>query len=279
MNIRVADKVKHAAIHLALTVICVVIALPLVWMFLTALKTHQDVFTKPMWWIPFPSHLVENIQRVFAMIPFGRYFGNSLVVASAITVSDLLFSTLTGFALAKYRFPGRGLIFGFVMATMMIPFIVIMIPEYIIIRNLGWVNSYKALIVPFAISSFGIFMMRQAFLSVSDDLIAAARIDGASDLRILFQIVVPLNVPTLVSLGILRFLGEWDALLWPLVVTSSQQMRTLSLGLALLQDDRYGTDFPTLMAAALMAVLPVIVVYAFLQKYFIKSVATFGLKE
>ncbi|HWH72327.1 MAG TPA: carbohydrate ABC transporter permease [Candidatus Sulfotelmatobacter sp.] len=279
MNTRVADKAKLAAIHVALAAICVVMALPLIWMLLTALKTHQDVFTQPMWWIPIPTHLVDNIQRVFKMVPFGRYFGNSVFVASAITLSDMLFSTLTGFALAKYRFPGRNLVFGFVMATMMIPFIVIMIPEYIIVRKFGWVDSYQALIVPFAISSFGIFMMRQAFLTVSDDLIAAARIDGASDLRILFQIVVPLNVPTLVSLGILRFLGEWDALLWPLVSTTSQKMRTLSLGLALLQDDRYGTDFPTLMAAATMAVLPIILVYAFLQRYFIKSVASFGLKE
>jgi len=279
MNTSTADRIKTAAVHVTLALACLIMALPLVWMVLTALKTHQDVFTKPIWWIPRPPHLMENISRVFSMIPFTRYFGNSLVVSTTITVCDLFFSTITGFALAKYRFPGRSLVFGFIMATMMVPFIVILIPEYIIVRRLGWINSYAALIVPFAISSFGIFMMRQAFLGVSDDLIAAARIDGAGDLRILFQIVVPLNIPTLVSLGILRFLGEWDTLLWPLVSTSSQKMRTLSLGMALLQDDRYGTDFPTLMAAALMAVLPIIVAYAFLQKYFVKSVASFGLKE
>jgi multiple sugar transport system permease protein len=279
MDIRVAEGWKRFAIHLVLLTISTLMALPLVWMLLTSLKTHQEVFTQPIWWIPTSPHLLQNIRRVFEMVPFGRYFGNSFFVASTVMVSDLFFSTLTGFALAKYRFPGRNLIFGFIMATMMIPFIVIMIPEYIIVRNLGWIDSYTALVVPFAMSSFGIFMMRQAFLGVSNDIIDAARIDGAGDFRILFQIVVPLNIPTLVSLAILRFLGEWDALLWPLVATTSEKMRTLSLGLALLQDDRYGTDFPTLMAAALMAVLPIIVAYAFLQKYFIKSVANFGLKE
>jgi len=265
--------------QLVLAVAAVVVALPLVWMVLAALKTHQQVFTEPMWHLPAHPQLWANIQQVFQLIPFWRYFGNSTLVAGTITLGDLFFSTLTAFALAKYRFPGRDLIFALIVATMMIPFIVILVPEYIIVRKLGWIDSYAGLIVPFLISSFGIFMLRQAFVSVPDDLIAAARIDGAHDLRILFQMVVPLNVPILVSLAILRFLTEWDALMWPLVVTNSERMRTLSLGLALLQNDRYGTDFPTLMAAALLSIAPVVLLYAFLQRYFIKSVASFGLKE
>jgi multiple sugar transport system permease protein len=266
-------------IHLCLAAACVIIALPLVWMVLTALKTHQQVFTEPMWRLPSQLQLGANIARVFELIPFWRYFTNSLIVATLVTVGDLFFSTLAGFGLAKYRFPGRNLIFAVIVGTMMIPFIVIMIPEYIIVRRLGWIDSYAGLTIPFLISSFGIFMLRQAFLTVSDDMIASARIDGAPDLRILFQIVVPLNVPILVSLAILRFLMEWDSLMWPLVVTNSERMRTLTLGLAIMQNDRYGTDFPTLMAAALLAIAPVVVLYAFLQRYFIKSVASFGLKE
>ncbi len=266
-------------IHLCLFIACVVVALPLVWMVLTALKTHEQVFTEPVWHIPAHLQLGANIAQVFKLIRFWRYFGNSLVVATLITVGDLFFSTLAGFGLAKYRFPGRNVIFALIVGTMMIPFIVIMIPEYIIVRRLGWIDTYAGLTVPFLISSFGIFMLRQAFLSVSDDMIASARIDGAHDLRVLFQIVVPLNVPILVSLAILRFLMEWDSLMWPLVVTNSEKMRTLSLGLAIMQNDRYGTDFPTLMAAALLAIAPVVVLYSFLQRYFIKSVASFGLKE
>ena len=266
-------------IHLCLIVASVLIALPLVWMVLTALKTHQQVFTEPMWRIPAEVQLGANIAQVFKLIPFWRYFSNSLIVATVVTVGDLFFSTLAGFGLAKYRFPGRNLIFAVIVATMMIPFIVIMIPEYIIVRRLGWIDTYAGLTIPFLISSFGIFMLRQAFLTVSDDIIASARIDGAHDLRVLFQIVVPLNVPILVSLAILRFLMEWDSLMWPLVVTNSTRMRTLSLGLAIMQNDRYGADFPTLMAAALLAIAPVVLLYAFLQRYFIKSVASFGLKE
>ena len=266
-------------IHLCLIVASLLVALPLVWMVLTALKTHQQVFTEPMWRIPAQIQLGANIAQVFKLIPFWRYFSNSLIVATVVTVGDLFFSTLAGFGLAKYRFPGRNLIFAVIVATMMIPFIVIMIPEYIIVRRLGWIDTYAGLTIPFLISSFGIFMLRQAFLTVSDDIIASARIDGAHDLRVLFQIVVPLNVPILVSLAILRFLMEWDTLLWPLVVTNSTRMRTLSLGLAIMQNDRYGADFPTLMAAALLAIAPVVLLYAFLQRYFIKSVASFGLKE
>ena len=266
-------------IHLCLGAASLLIALPLLWMVLTALKTHQQVFTEPMWRIPAEIQLGANIAQVFKLIPFWRYFTNSLIVATVVTVGDLFFSTLAGFGLAKYRFPGRNLIFGGIVATMMIPFIVIIIPQYIIVRRLGWIDTYAGLTIPFLISSFGIFMLRQAFLSVPDDIIASARIDGAHDLRVLFQIVVPLNVPILVSLAILRFLMEWDTLMWPLVVTNSTRMRTLSLGLAIMQNDRYGADFPTLMAAALLAIAPVVLLYAFLQRYFIKSVASFGLKE
>jgi ABC-type glycerol-3-phosphate transport system permease component len=271
--------VGPALIHLALISASAVVILPLVWMVLATLKTHEQLFTQPMWAIPGHVQFAANVRRVFALIPFWRYFANSLIVATLITAGDLFFSTLAGFGLAKYRFPGRDIVFAVIVGTMMIPFIVIMIPQYIIVRRLGWIDTYTGLTVPFLISSFGIFMMRQAFLSASDDMIASARIDGAHDLRVLFQIVVPLNVPILVSLAILRFLTEWDSLLWPLVVTNSDRMRTLSLGLAIMQNDRYGTDFPTLMAAALLAIVPVVMLYAFLQRYFIKSIASFGLKE
>jgi len=267
------------AIHALLIAASAVIVSPLLWMLVTAMKEHQDVFTKPLWYIPPQPRLFENIQHVFDRIDFLRYFLNSLFVSTAITVLDLFFSTMCGFALAKYRFPGRNIVFGSIIATMMIPFIVIVVPQYILVRDFGWLDSYTGLIVPAAISSFGVFMMRQAFLGTPDELLDAARIDGASEWRILFQIVVPMHVPSLISLAILRFLGEWDSLLWPLVVTNGEKMRTMSLGLALLQDDRYGTDIPMLMTAATMALAPIVLVYAFLQRYFIKSVAGSGLKQ
>ncbi len=274
-----ARRGADAAINVTLVLACLLMALPLLWMLLTALKTEQDIFSRPLFWLPPHPMLAANIARVFQRIPFGRFFGNSLIVATSVTLSDLLFSTMAGYALAKYRFPGRKMVFGAILSTMMVPFIVILIPQYIIVRDLGWLDTYQGLIVPFAISSFGVFLMRQAFQRMPDELIDAARIDGAGEWRILFRIAVPLNVAPLISLAILRFLDEWDNLLWPLVATSSERMRTLSLGMALLQDDRYGTDFPMLMAAAMMAVLPIIIVYAVLQRHFIRSVASTGLKE
>ncbi len=267
------------AIHAVLIAVSAAIVSPLLWMVVTAMKEHQDVFTQPLWYIPPRPRLLENIQHVFDRIDFLRYFLNSLFVSTAITLLDLLFASMCGFALAKYRFPGRDVVFGSIIATMMIPFIVILVPQYILVRDLGWLDSYAGLIIPAAISSFGIFMMRQAFLGTPDELLDAARIDGAGEWRILFQIVLPMHVPALVSLAILRFLGEWDNLLWPLVVTNGESMRTMSLGLALLQDDRYGTDIPMLMTAATMALFPIVLVYAFLQRYFIKSVAGSGLKQ
>lgn len=264
--------------HLVLIFACAIIIMPLAWMVLTALKTHEQVFSQPPWWIPPQPVLMDNIRNVFARIDFGRYLLNSVVVATAITLLDLFFSTLAGYALAKYEFPGKRIIFAMIIMTMMVPFIVIVIPQYILVRDLGWLDSYQGLIIPFAISSFGIFLMRQALAGTPDEFIDAARIDGAGEWRILFQIVVPMHVPALVSLAILRFLGEWDSLLWPLVATNSAQMRTMSLGMALMQDDRYGTDLPTLMAAATMALAPVVIVYVFLQRYFIKSVSASGLK-
>jgi multiple sugar transport system permease protein len=194
-------------------------------------------------------------------------------------VSDLLFATMAGYALAKFDFPGRRLFFALVLGTMMVPFIVILIPEYVIIRSFGWLDTYQGLIAPFAISSFGVFLMRQAFLRMPDDLIAAARIDGAGEWFILFRIAVPLNVAPLISLAILRFLDEWDSLLWPLVATNSTPMRTMSLGMALMQDDRYGTDLPLAMTAAMLAIIPIVAAYVFLQRYFIGSVIGEGLKE
>jgi ABC-type glycerol-3-phosphate transport system permease component len=264
--------------HLILILGCAVIIVPLAWMVLTALKTHEDVFARPPWWIPPDPIIGTNIRNVFARIDFGRYFVNSLFVSTAITLLDLFFSTLAGYALAKYRFPGKSIVFAMVIMTMMVPFIVIVIPQYILVRDLGWLDTYQGLIVPFAISSFGIFLMRQALAGTPDELIDAARIDGAGEWRILFRIVVPMHVPALVSLAILRFLGEWDSLLWPLVATNSAGMRTMSLGMALMQDDRYGTDLPTMMAAATMALVPIVGAYVFLQRYFIKSVASSGIK-
>jgi multiple sugar transport system permease protein len=265
--------------HLVLIVGCAIIIAPLAWMGLTTLKAHQDVLTKPPFWIPSKPTLLTNIHNVFQRVDFARYFLNSVIVSTAITIADLFFSTLAGYALAKYHFPGKRLVFGVVVATMMVPFIVIVVPQYVLVRSLGWLDSYQGLIVPFAISSFGIFLMRQALAGTPNELIEAARLDGASEWRILFQIVAPMHIPALISLAILRFLGEWDSLLWPLIATNSGSMRTLSLGMALMQDDRYGTDLPTLMTAAMMAILPIVVVYAFLQRFFIKSVAGSALKS
>lgn len=271
-------RLKNILIHVLLAAICLVMALPLFWMVLTALKSHDEVYTHPYWWWPEHPHLADNLRRLFSTVPFGRYFFNSFVVSSAATATDLLFATMAGYALAKFKFPGQRVFFALVVGTMMVPFIVILIPEYVIVRSFGWLDTYQGLIAPFAISSLGIFLMRQAFMRMPDEILDAARMDGAGEWYILFRIVLPLNVAPLVSLAILRFLDEWDSLLWPLVATHNTDMRTMSLGLALLQDDRYGVDMPVAMTAAMMAIIPIVVLYLFLQRYVVNSAIEAGVK-
>jgi multiple sugar transport system permease protein len=254
--------------------VALVFLMPLVWMVLAAFKGRAAVYTGPL--IP-ETWVWQNFVDAWNSAPFGRYLLNSLLISGVTTLSVLLSSALAAFAFARLHFPGQPLLFLFALGTLMIPGDALLIPNFITIREFGWVNSYLALIVPFTASAFGVFLLRQAFLRTPAELEEAARLDGATGLQFLFRILLPVNAPALSALGVLTFLASWNALVWPLVATNRDEYRTVQVGLASFSSLE-GSNLPLVMAATVIVVAPVLIVYAFAQKWFIESAAASGLK-
>ena len=219
---------------------------------------------------------LENYFETFRVVPFGRYYFNSIFVTVTVTIGRVLISSLAAFAFARLRFRGRDAIFLFYLATLMIPFPVTLIPNFLIVKNLGWYDTYWALIVPGLFSVFSVFLLRQYYRSLPLDLDEAARIDGASSLRIWWQVIVPLSGPVLATLAIFDFQGVWNDFLWPLVVTTSDEMRTLPVGLAAFVG-QYSTAWNLLMAGAVIALLPVLLIYMLAQNWFVKGITLSGM--
>lgn len=249
---------------------------PFLWMLSTSLKTPDEVFTPTVQWLP-TRWMFENYPVALAAAPFGRFFLNSLIIALAETLGVLLTSSLAGYAFARLNFPGREKIFVLCLATLMIPGQVTLIPTYMIMSALGWLDTYYALIVPRLVSIFGAFLLRQFFQSIPRELDEAARVDGAGRFRVLAQIILPLSGPALATLTIFAFTTSWNEFFWPLIVTNATEMRTLQLGLAFFKTEFY-VQWPLLMAATTMVSLPILLVYLSLQRYFTSGIAMTGLK-
>ncbi|OQA46161.1 MAG: L-arabinose transport system permease protein AraQ [Chloroflexi bacterium ADurb.Bin325] len=254
----------------------VVMVFPFIWMVLSAFKRSDEIIAYPPIFFPSQPNF-DLLVRVWTEINFGRYFANSLLTATVATVAVLLTSALVGFVLAKYRFRGQNLLFVMVLATMMIPWPVLLIPQYLIAVELKLLNTYWALILPSLYSSFGIFMMRQFMHSIPNELLDAARIDGASEPHIFARLVLPLATPVLAALAIFHFMWHWDSLIWPLVVINTRNMYTLPLGLATFTN-QYWTDYAAVNAGATVSVIPVLIVYVVLQRQFIEGIAMTGMK-
>ena len=253
-----------------------VMVFPFVWMMIASLMTAGEIQMRPPVWLPAEPQ-VNNYSDLAQSIPIGRLYFNSLFTSSIIVFGVLLSSSLAGFAFAKYRFPGRELLFYLILATMMIPFFVTLIPVFFIVRQLGWIDTYQGLVVPGLTSAYGIFLMRQFILTLPYELIDAARIDGASELMIYWRIVVPLVKPALATLGTFTFIASWNNFLWPLLVLNSRELMTLPLGVNSLRS-LYADNTNLLMAGTAVAVVPMLLVFVFLQRYFIKGIALTGLK-
>lgn len=249
--------------------------LPLPGWYPTSLKQPGDVFVYPPQWIPHPV-VWQNYLKVVSVIPFGRFYLNSTIQAVAVTALQLLTASLAAFAFARLHFPGRDVLFLLYLGTMMIPFPVTMIPDFIVVNLLHWINTYQALILPPAFSAFSTFLMRQYFLSLPVELDDAARVDGASSFRIWWQILMPLSGPALASLAIFTFMGQWNNFVWPLVVTNSERMYTLPVGLATFQG-QYSIQWHLLMAGSVISMLPILVIYIIGQKWFVKGIALTGM--
>ncbi len=275
LSLKTRRRWDRLAIHLILLAGALVMVTPFLWMVTLSLKPVELTYQ--------PPHLLptrfefSNYTRAWEAAPFARYYLNSIVMTGGIVVSQVFFSSLAAYAFARLRFPGRDLLFLVFLGTMMVPFHVILIPSYLIINRLGWVDSYAALIVPRMVSAFGIFLLRQYYQGIPQELDEAAMIDGLGRLGIWWRIIVPLSAPGLATLGIFAFMFGWNDFLWPLVVTNDPDMRTVQLGLAMFQG-RYGTQWTVLMAGTVTATLPTLAVFLLGQRWFIQSIAQTGVK-
>ncbi|MGQ9457837.1 MAG: carbohydrate ABC transporter permease [Anaerolineae bacterium] len=261
--------------HAVLLAGSLVMLVPFLWMVSTSLKAPGQVFTDPPQWIPRPL-MWQNYWEAVSIMPFGRFFLNSLIQSSGVTVLQLLTSSLAAFAFARLRSRGRDTLFLLYLATLMIPFPVTLIPNFLVIRFLGWVDTFRALILPPSFSPFSTFLLRQFFLTIPLDLDDAARIDGASSLDLWWRIALPLSKPALATLAIFTFMGQWNDFLWPLVVTQSLEMRTLPVGLSSFQS-RYAIQWHLLMAGSTIALLPVLALFVVGQRYFIQGITLTGM--
>lgn len=254
----------HVVLYIALVLFGLLMLMPFAYMISTALKTRGEVFTRPVQWIP-NSLQWNNFSDALSQYPIDHYFYNSLIVAFSVTFLNLVTCSLAGYSFAKFDYPGRNLVFGIVLATMMIPLASMIIPLFMVVKALGWVDTYWGLIIPAGTSAFGIFLMRQHMAGIPDDLLDAARLDGASEPRIFVSMVLPNSRTALSSLAIFIFMWNWDSVLWPLLVATGDKYRTLPLGVALFESS-YGTNYPQLMAVALLAMIPVLLVFLVLQR-------------
>jgi multiple sugar transport system permease protein len=264
------------ATQVLLALTAAVALVPVIWTVLSSLKSNDTIFAVPMRWLPDSLHW-NNYIDAFEVAPFARYFLNSAIVAASVTATTVFFGAMAGYGFSKFRFPGRDLLFGLILVTFMIPFPVIMIPLFVLVRNFGWVNTYWGLIIPGALTGFAVFMMRQFIQAIPSELIDAARIDGAGELRIFLTMVLPLARPALATLGILTFLESWNNLLWPLIVIQSDEMETIPLGLTKFST-LYSSNYVQMLAMAVIASLPVLVVFVIGRRQIINSLMLSGIK-
>ncbi|GAA1888660.1 carbohydrate ABC transporter permease [Asanoa iriomotensis] len=271
------DRAAKAVLYVILSLGLLVVVGPFVWMALSSLKPESEIRDVPPTWWP-ETFTLENFRDLFSRLDFPLFFFNSALVAVAVTAGNLLFCSLVGYALAKLRYPGKRVLFLAVLGMLMVPGMVTFVPQFVLVSNMGLTNSYAGLILPFLVGPFGVFLMRQFLQSIPDDLIEAARVDGAGEFRIFFRVVLPLCRPALATLGILTFLASWNNFLWPLVVASTEDKYTLPVALALYSIGQNRTDFGLLLAGAVVVVLPVLIVFLLLQRHFMRGIATTGLK-
>jgi len=264
--------------YLLMVFVALLIILPLVWMLSTALKPQSQWFAREIEWLP-RTWTLDNFQRLFSnpRTPIGQWFFNSVLIATITTFLVLAVDSLAAYAYARMDFPGRKLIFGLMLATLFLPGMMFLVPNFLTVANLRLLNNWAGVIMPALAAVFGVFFLRQFFESIPVELEEAAAIDGANKFQIFYQVVLPLAKPALATLGILTFLGSWNDFLWPLLILKDTGLKTLPPGLRTLQD-AYASDYGLMLAGAVVVAVPVLIIYIALQRYIVQSVASTGLK-
>ncbi|HEV3395301.1 MAG TPA: carbohydrate ABC transporter permease [Xanthobacteraceae bacterium] len=271
-------RLLRAALYLAVLALVAVVAMPMYWLLVTAFKASDEIFTATPRWLPAALEW-RNFVTAWQGAAFGRYFVNSLMVAAAILLLQLATSSLAAFALARRRFAGRGVILLGVIGALIIPIQVTFLANFITLQRFGWLDSYWALVAPFAASAFGTFLLRQAFLAVPEALEDAARLDRCTGLAFLWHFLLPLSRPTVLAFTLVALVTHWNDYFWPLIVTNRDEIRTLPIGLAMFVTQEVTTDWNLLMAATLFVAAPMLIIFFFTQRYFIRSHIHAGLKR
>jgi multiple sugar transport system permease protein len=266
-------------VYVVLLAGAVIMILPFLWMASTACKSPAEVSQVPIRWIPEEPACSANLSQLYETSGhFNRYLLNSALMTVGRTLGQLVFCSLAAYGFARFKFPGRNLIFAICLGLLMVPYQAILIPEYLIIRELNWLNTFAALIVPGSFSAFALFLLRQAFLQIPLELEEAAEIDGANPLQILWNVTLPLSVPALAAFAVITVQAAWNDFLWPLVVSNSADTRVVTIGIALLQGERQ-TPWNLIMMGSFIATLPTLILFLLLQRYFIAGISTSGLKR
>lgn len=273
---RVKFWIGRTATYVILIIGAATMLIPFLWMVSTSLMTNSEVYTYPPKLLP-ERFLWENYREALTMLPFGRFFLNTIIITGASVIGQLITCSMAAHAFARLQFKGRDKLFGIYLSTMMIPAIVTLIPSFLIISAFGWSDTYWALFTPTLTSVWGIFLLRQFFMSIPRDYEDAARLDGASEWTIFFRIILPLSKPALATLSIFAFMASWKDFLWPLIVTNTMEMRPVEVGIAMFSS-LYSTNWPYQMAAAVIVMLPIVIVFFLAQRYFIEGISLSGLK-
>ncbi|MFB4271728.1 carbohydrate ABC transporter permease [Nonomuraea sp. GTA35] len=267
---------QRAIVYLGLGVGLALVAGPFLWTALSSFKPEREIRRDPPTFWP-RTWTLDNFAELFGRVDLGTAFANSMIIALVLVATNLLFCSMVGYAFAKLSFRGKNLAFGLVLVQLAIPAIVVMMPQFVLIARFGMVNTFIGIILPTVVTPLGVFMMRQFISDLPDELIDAARVDGAREFRVFFTIILPLCGPALATLGLITFLGSWNNFLWPAVVAQSEDMYTLPVALNILNGYE-GTHYNLLVAGSVVVIAPILFLFVFLQRFFIQGIATTGLK-
>lgn len=270
--------VTRIAAYALLTAGALISLFPFLWMISTSLKGEDMIFQMPPQMLPDPAQW-SNYQEMAEAIPIGRMFLNSVFVTIAVTLGQVFFCSLAGYSFARLNFPGRDTLFLVYLGTLMVPFMVTLVPSYVLMRQFGWVNTLNALIIPGLFgSAYGTFLMRQFFMTMPKELEEAALLDGCSHFGIFWRVFLPLIRPATVTLAVITVLGVWNDFLWPMIVIQREELKTLTVGLASFQG-LYGTQYNLLMAGAVVSIVPILIIFLFGQRYFVDGITLTGMKN
>lgn len=267
---------QRAILYAVLVVALIIVVFPLMWLLSSSLKPGDEVFAYPPALLPAKPSL-DNFVELLTEYPFARWLANSFFVASAVTGLSLLFHSMAGYALARLDFPGRNALFLAIMSTYMLPIYAVIIPRFIVVKQLGWLDSYQGLIIPSVFHAFGIFAFRQFFLGIPRELEDAALIDGASRTRIFFEIVLPLSRGIFVTLGVIFFIANWDAFIWPLIIARSKDLWVAQVGIASFRDPQI-TFWQYVVAGSVLTIVPGLILFLALQRFIVQGIKTTGIR-